>query len=119
MQSKWGGPNQAFLLDVRDNSAAEQLQPGVPRPSYIVMRRGESMFKWIQRRAPDPMRALWMLGEVCSQLAMMHDAGFVHRDIKPPNILWLQVRMFCRWTHPLFRPCYPRCRSSSQRGAIA
>jgi tRNA A-37 threonylcarbamoyl transferase component Bud32 len=48
------------------------------------------------KRTPNPTRAMWMLNEVCSQLAMMHQAGFVHRDIKPANILWLQV-----WLPPL------------------
>jgi tRNA A-37 threonylcarbamoyl transferase component Bud32 len=74
--------NTRFVLHTCDNSAAPPLQHGVLMPSYIVMRRGESMQMWIQKRTPNPTRAMWMLNEVCSQLAAMHQAGFVHRDIK-------------------------------------
>jgi len=45
----------------------------------------------VQQRAPPPLMALWMLGEVASQAAMLHRHGLVHRDLKPGNIVFLQV----------------------------
>ena len=36
---------------------------------------------------PSPKRVLAILSDVCDGLAAVHDAGLVHRDVKPENVL--------------------------------
>ena len=78
-----------FIRDICSHDG-HTLPNGMPMPSYIVMKKGIGMHEWIRTRQPPPLMGIWMLGELCNQVAIMHARGFVHRDIKPPNVLWLQ-----------------------------
>ena len=74
-------PNSVEVLDV------ETCQEGTP---YLVMPRlqGESLEERLWRESRlDPTTALRLLLPVIGVVAYAHDAGVVHRDIKPGNIM--------------------------------
>ena len=57
---------------------------------YIAMRyvQGSDLNQVISNegRLPEP-RALHLLGQIANALSMMHERGYVHRDVKPQNVL--------------------------------
>lgn len=69
---------------------------GHPLPPCIVMERGESLDLWAARRHPDRSQAFTMINQLATRLKELHRLGYVHRDLKPGNVMWLPREN--RWT---------------------
>jgi hypothetical protein len=76
------------IVDVHDTGVHEGT-------AYLVMERlqGESLAALLRREGPlDAGRVAELLLPVVSALAAAHDAGVVHRDVKPENIYLSRAR---------------------------
>jgi len=64
--------------------------PGSPTVPFIVMEyvEGRTLREVLQAEGRlQPRRAVEIVAEVCAALACSHEAGVVHRDIKPGNVM--------------------------------
>eukprot|EP00892_Ulva_mutabilis_P000483 jgi/Ulvmu1/10435/UM062_0032.1 len=81
---------------VDNDDGAMRDAAGNPMPPCIIMERGESLRDRMQLAHTDKAGTAQVLVNVARRLADLHEAGWVHRDLKPGNVLWLPRKQ--RWT---------------------
>ena len=82
--AKLSHPNVVSVFDQGQDLGGPNSRP------YIVMEyvEGQTLRDVLNREAPMPAaRALEIIEPVLAALAAAHDAGLVHRDVKPENVL--------------------------------
>jgi eukaryotic-like serine/threonine-protein kinase len=82
--AKLSHPNVVSVFDQGQDREGANSRP------YIVMEyvEGETLRDVLNREAPmPPSRALEIMEPVLAALAAAHNAGLVHRDVKPENVL--------------------------------
>jgi eukaryotic-like serine/threonine-protein kinase len=82
--AKLSHPNVVSVFDQGQDLGGPSSRP------YIVMEyvEGQTLRDVLNREAPLPAaRALEIIEPVLAALAAAHDAGLVHRDVKPENVL--------------------------------
>src|SRR5215216_2338510 len=82
--AKLSHPNVVSVFDQGQDVEGSNSLP------YIVMEyvEGQTLRDVLNREAPlPPARALELMEPVLAALAAAHDAGLVHRDVKPENVL--------------------------------
>ena len=66
-----------------------------PLPPSLVTVKGESLDEHTARTAPDFVTSLSIMLHVTTVVGRLHDAGWVHRDLKPTNAVFLAQQ--ARW----------------------
>src|SRR5688572_26749579 len=73
-------PNIVTVFDVGEHEGRPFMAM-----EYIA---GDTLTVWLRRSPPPPLpRRLALVEELCAGLAHAHEAGMVHRDIKPNNLM--------------------------------
>src|SRR5581483_10234840 len=99
IRDDWEDPPTAIKLLQREARAGLSVKhphlvrvrdAHVTRPPYFLVMEwlpGESLRRRLRREHRlDPAEALWIFRQTAEALAAVHQAGFLHGDIKPENV---------------------------------
>ncbi|GGX38635.1 serine/threonine protein kinase [Streptomyces fructofermentans] len=64
--------------------------PGLDGATVLVLERAEGSLAALLARSPHPPDGPLLLAQICEGLAQLHDAGWVHGDLKPANVLLME-----------------------------
>ncbi|MFI6152369.1 protein kinase [Kitasatospora sp. NPDC051170] len=85
-----GNLSHPHIVTVHDLGQSEVADEQV---TFLVMEMltGRTLTEVLRAGVPEPAQSLRWGREICGALAAAHDAGMVHRDIKPDNIMITDV----------------------------
>jgi hypothetical protein len=69
-------------------------------PPTTVSEKGETLDDYLARVLPDFMSCLQIVAQIAGKVQRLHSAGWVHRDLKPTNVLWCASKnewLFVDW----------------------
>lgn len=61
--------------------------PGLPFDQYLSGAVEKPLGDWVSVQQPNPERVLRSVQQLCAGVHAMHEAGCIHRDLKPTNVL--------------------------------
>ncbi|MDQ0775011.1 hypothetical protein QF026_003477 [Streptomyces aurantiacus] len=64
--------------------------PELDGATVLVLERAEDSLAGLLARSPHPPHGPALLAQICEGLAQLHDAGWVHGDLKPANVLLME-----------------------------
>jgi serine/threonine protein kinase len=62
------------------------LSAGYVYPPFMVLERGTTLTEWMKTPRAFP-GILGLMHDVATHIAMLHETGHCHRDLKPDNVL--------------------------------
>ncbi|MFB7929002.1 MULTISPECIES: protein kinase [Streptomyces] len=65
-------------------------RPELDGATVLVLERAEGSLSALLRAVPRPEAGPALLAQICEGLAQLHDAGWVHGDLKPANVLLME-----------------------------
>jgi serine/threonine protein kinase len=85
-------PHIAEIFDFAERPAGAEGAGGASPLCYLVMEHleGQSLSSLLRRENLSLARTLRIMGQVCDALGAAHEAGVVHRDVKPENVFLVE-----------------------------
>eukprot|EP00892_Ulva_mutabilis_P003554 jgi/Ulvmu1/1570/UM110_0033.1 len=79
----------AIQMEMGNADGAARNSRGYPWPPCIVLEKGESLQEWKAKTQPEFSTIIDALCLITQRLEALHGSGWVHRDLKPGNVLRL------------------------------
>ncbi|MBG0853045.1 protein kinase [Streptomyces spinoverrucosus] len=68
----------------------DPARPELDGATVLVLEKAEGSLAALLSRTPRPANGAALLGQICEGLHQLHEAGWVHGDLKPANVLLMR-----------------------------